>query len=474
MDKTMRKRYLVQFLLIVAPLLLGSMLSAHAQEPNQVAVIVQHGDGSLVTRCVTFSEPHLTGYQILTRSGLDVVAAVGPLGAAICAIEGEGCEAHNCFCSSPPDYWSYWKLVNGEWVYSQMGANSAQVHHGSVEGWTWGPGNPPPMISFTDVCAPPPPPTDIPTNTPQPTYTPTATPVPTLTPLPTATHTQIPTPTPTATQTPDNVGEPTVTPVPTPDVWFRLDNNPIAYGSCTHVRWDTKDATDVYLDGAAVPKSGAVSVCPTESTVYRLRVLGPLWEQQFSLTLGISGEPSATPTNTPLPTYTRTSTPTCTATIQSTATVTPEPPEPAPTQTDYPLPAASPIEDQVAPSPTSAPSPTEMSPETPPGTIDGDQNRRERVAVLGTQPAGARAEKLTDAQPETSPTFVRLQITGIARAVDEPAVTPAAQEARDIDPLVKSQDVGHSEGARPLPSGYVVFAVLAGGLIGLLALIGRR
>ncbi len=469
----MRNRYLVQLLLVIAALLLGPMPSAHAQGPNQVALIVQHGNGSLVTRCVAFSEPHLTGYQILTRSGLDVVAAVGSLGAAICAIEGEGCEARNCFCQSPPNYWSYWKLVNGEWTYSQMGANSAQVHPGSVEGWTWGPGNPPPMISFADVCAPPPPPTDIPTNTPQPTSTPTATPAPTLTPMPTATHTQAPTPTHTATQTPDNILEPTVTPVPTPDVWFRLDTNPINYGSCTHVRWDTQHATDVYFDGAAVQRSGAIAVCPTQPTIYRLRVLGPLWEQEFSLTLGVSGGPIATPTNTPPPTHTRTATPTSTATPESAATVTMETPEPAPRQTDYPLPAASPTEAQVASSPTSAPSPTEMLTETPTGTSDGDQDRAERVAVLGAQPEDAKAKTLTT-QPEASPTFVRLQSTGIARAVAQPEATSAVQEARGIDSLVESQDAVHPERTRPLPSGYIVFAGLVGGLIGLLGFMWRR
>jgi hypothetical protein len=87
------------------------------------------------------------------RSGLDVVSAVGPLGAAICAIDREGCEARNCFCSSPPNYWSYWKLIDGEWTYSQRGANSIEVRDGAVEGWTWGPGNPPPVIAFADVCA---------------------------------------------------------------------------------------------------------------------------------------------------------------------------------------------------------------------------------------------------------------------------------------------------------------------------------
>ena len=195
----MRDRHLLPLLSAIALLLLGLALPVHAQRQNRVALIVQRGDGSLVTRCVAFSESHLTGYQILTRSGLDVVAAVGPLGAAICAIEGEGCEARNCFCASPPNYWSYWKLVDGEWTYAQMGANSMQVHNGAIEGWTWGPGSPPPMIAFADVCAPPATPINIPSETPG--IIPTATPE---TPEPSVTQADYPPPTvlPSGAETP--------------------------------------------------------------------------------------------------------------------------------------------------------------------------------------------------------------------------------------------------------------------------------
>jgi hypothetical protein len=213
----MRDRYLLPLAWIIVVVLLLPGPSAGAQAQNRVALVVQRGDGSLVTRCVAFSEPYLTGYQILTRSGLDVVAAVGPLGAAICAIEGEGCEARNCFCASPPNYWSYWKLVDGEWTYAQMGANSMQVHNGAVEGWSWGPGSPPPMIAFADICAPPATPTNIPTETPQ--VVPTATPE---TPEPSVTKVDYPPPTisPSAEEAPPSPTSPFTSsePYPVPSI----------------------------------------------------------------------------------------------------------------------------------------------------------------------------------------------------------------------------------------------------------------
>jgi hypothetical protein len=316
----MKDRYLLPLLLmIVVVLLLGPPVGAQAQ--NQVALIVQRGDGSLVTRCVTFSEPYLTGYQILMRSGLDVVAAVGPLGAAICAIEGEGCEARNCFCSSPPNYWSYWKLVDGEWTYAQMGANSMQVHNGATEGWTWGPGSPPPAITFASVCTPPATPTDTPTETP--------------------------------------------------------------------------------------------GVIPTAT--------------------------SATP-------------------------------EPSPTQLDDPPPTVSSGE-EATPSPTSPPIPTKP----PPVPSIEAEDEGEGIAELETEPSASDdREARSDVRPELSPTVVRPQATATAQNGAQPTATMPPQEESDINPLTEPTDAETAPSARRLSSGYIIFAVLTGGLIGLLVLFGRR
>jgi hypothetical protein len=260
----MRDRHLLPLLATIALLLLGLALPVHAQRQNRVALVVQHGDGSLVTRCVAFSEPHLTGYQILTRSGLDVVAAVGPLGAAICAIEGDGCEARNCFCASPPNYWSYWKLVDGEWTYSQRGANSIQVHDGAVEGWTWGPGNPPPVIAFADVCAPLATPTNIPTET---QVVPTATletPEPSSTPLddpsPTVSPGEEATPSPTSPPTP-------VEPYPGPSKDMEEKE-----GEATSDLDAELSASDDQMRGIAQPEPSATIMHPQATVIAQAEI----------------------------------------------------------------------------------------------------------------------------------------------------------------------------------------------------------
>jgi hypothetical protein len=119
-----------------------------AQHASQVGLVVSLGDGSVITRCVTFREAEISGYEVLMRSDLDVTASAG----VVCSIEGTGCPADDCFCAVP-DYWSYWHLINGMWQYSGSGAHSYTVHDGTVEGWNWG-SEPPTILTFHQICSP--------------------------------------------------------------------------------------------------------------------------------------------------------------------------------------------------------------------------------------------------------------------------------------------------------------------------------
>ena len=266
-------------LLLAAGIVAGNQ-SALAQQPNRVALIVQHGDGRLITKCVEFNESQISGYDVLTRSGLQVIANFDSgMGAGICTIDGEGCPADDCFCQCKGDpciYWSYHHLQNGQWVYSNLGASNYNVHSGEVEGWAWGEGNPqsgaqPPVIPFDQICAPPA----------------TAT----------ATHTPVP---PTATQVP-----PTATPIPStatplpPEAWFRLDQNPLTAGGCTMLRWDASHTQHVYLDGVKVSLNGQQEVCPAEPQTYVLRVVNDDSEETYELVLGVTGTVASTSTPAP-------------------------------------------------------------------------------------------------------------------------------------------------------------------------------
>jgi hypothetical protein len=146
-----------------------------ADESNLAGLVVEFGDGQVVTRCVTFDEDQISGAELLVRSGLQmVVDASSSMGLTVCQIEGEGCAypAEACFCQCMGGgeciYWNYYYRDPGEtdWIYSPLGAAARQVRHGSVEVWVWGDGDTPPAseLSLAAIC-------ELPTSTPEPSAT---------------------------------------------------------------------------------------------------------------------------------------------------------------------------------------------------------------------------------------------------------------------------------------------------------------
>jgi hypothetical protein len=149
-------------LLLLALMALPWAARAGAQEgTNRAALIVRYEDGSVETKCVAFSESAITGEELLQRSGLAVVMDYNALaGGAVCSIEGVGCSVQDCFCrcqGADCQYWAYYHWADRGWQYSQLGASGYQVRNGSLEGWSWGPGNfssgtEPPATKFEEIC----------------------------------------------------------------------------------------------------------------------------------------------------------------------------------------------------------------------------------------------------------------------------------------------------------------------------------
>lgn len=389
--------YLSWIVLLLLALAGPGPLSARAQEPNRVGLVLQFSDGSVFSACVAFSEPSISGYEVLRRAGLDVVAEFYGMGAAVCKIGNDGCDfpAQICFCQctgSPCVYWAYHHLVDGAWQYSGFGASNYQAHHGDVEGWAWGEGSPqqgvqPPVMTFEQLCGPPPA-----TATP---ISPTPTPVPpSPTPLPAS---------PTATPVPATA---TLVPTLEPLVWFRLDQNPIPAGSCTVVRWDTNGLREIYLGGELVPANGSRQVCPTEHQVFVLQVITLGGDEQIhTLELGVVGEaPTATQGGggTRVATATAPSasnTPTLSLRLSSTATTPPTapavpsapdtpPPSPRPSSTATTSPTVT-VSPSPEPSATASPHPSPTQAGTP-------------VALLATPAGGGQAAQATPEPAESN------------------------------------------------------------------------
>jgi hypothetical protein len=114
-------------------------------------VVVQIEDGVFV-RPITFTEP-ISGLEALLRTGLSVTVADTSFGPAVCAVEGKGCPADDCFCD-PSRFWSYSASDGETWQSYQVGASQSSISStGAVEGWRWGEGENPSVAPLRAVAA---------------------------------------------------------------------------------------------------------------------------------------------------------------------------------------------------------------------------------------------------------------------------------------------------------------------------------
>jgi hypothetical protein len=151
--------------LLLLVLAMGVAGQSAAEAPGQAGLVVESGDGQVETLCVDLKEDQISGIDLLTGSGLEMlVDASGGMGVTVCKIGNVGCEhpAEPCFCQcmggEPCVYWNYYYRDPGEsdWTYSALGAVLRKVQPGAVEAWVWGDGKTPPSsdLTFEAICRP--------------------------------------------------------------------------------------------------------------------------------------------------------------------------------------------------------------------------------------------------------------------------------------------------------------------------------
>jgi len=134
-------------LLVAALVLCGLTTSAaprRVHATGTVGLVVRHSDGRTLYAYIPLTSDRTTGADVLMRAGFPLnLQASSSLGAAVCAIDGEGCAApkEDCFCKSygdPSYYWHYYTHVaNGAWRSASVGAGNRVLHDGDVDGWSW-------------------------------------------------------------------------------------------------------------------------------------------------------------------------------------------------------------------------------------------------------------------------------------------------------------------------------------------------
>jgi hypothetical protein len=169
---------------ITAPLLVGAIPAVAASASAAAAEACSGTSG--VTVVVDFRS--LAGGAAVRCSPGDPASGLAALSGAgfgysfvprqpglVCQINGQ---PDPCNGAPTNAYWSYWHAQpGGSWIYSSLGAGSYNPAPGSVEGWSFGAGQPP-GIAPPAAAAPPPPPPPPPPAQPQPSQPPPAKPTP--------------------------------------------------------------------------------------------------------------------------------------------------------------------------------------------------------------------------------------------------------------------------------------------------------
>jgi hypothetical protein len=122
---------------------------------HHAALVVQHGDGSVVTRCVAFDASTIPGEELLNRSGVAWSSQTfGGFGDAVCALDGE--PARYVDCPGKDNYWAVFVARGGgPWQLADVGISTLALHDGDAEGFRYVPasGVPAPPVSAGGVCA---------------------------------------------------------------------------------------------------------------------------------------------------------------------------------------------------------------------------------------------------------------------------------------------------------------------------------
>ncbi len=156
-------------LAILAPLapLAPVVPGCAAAGSDHAALVVEHGDGSVATRCVDFSADTISGEELLNQSGVAWSSqAFGGFGDAVCALDGE--PAHYVDCLGKDNYWALFvSRRGGPWQLSSVGISTLELADGDAEGFRYVPdaGTPAQPVLPSGVCPAAATPTPLATNT---------------------------------------------------------------------------------------------------------------------------------------------------------------------------------------------------------------------------------------------------------------------------------------------------------------------
>ena len=140
------RRLAVAFVIALSVAAFGSLApgspvpsACAAAGSNHAALVVEHGDGSVVSRCVAFDASQVTGEDLLNASGIVWSGQTfGGFGDAVCSMDGE--PARYSSCPGNDGYWAVFVVRGGgAWQLSNVGISTLTLADGDAEGFRYVP-----------------------------------------------------------------------------------------------------------------------------------------------------------------------------------------------------------------------------------------------------------------------------------------------------------------------------------------------
>jgi hypothetical protein len=128
---------------------LGAAGCVNPRAAHRAWVVVQHGSGQVVQRCVGFDADRIDADRLMRQSGIEYrTETYAGVGRAVCQLDDEPDRYTECVPADRPAWVGLLAARGGRWQQARTGYASIQLGDGDALGWQY----------RDELSAPPPPP----------------------------------------------------------------------------------------------------------------------------------------------------------------------------------------------------------------------------------------------------------------------------------------------------------------------------
>jgi len=100
---------------------------SHNYQNHHAGMVIDAGEGNIVTACVEFSDEAISGSDLLDSTKIPYEVKDGFINSIMDVSNPEG----------GTQYWSYWHWNGREWIFKNIGMSDSVVKHSAIEAWAF-------------------------------------------------------------------------------------------------------------------------------------------------------------------------------------------------------------------------------------------------------------------------------------------------------------------------------------------------